>query len=287
MWCAGGARVQGFGIRVSQVWCAGGARVQGFGIRVSQVWCAGGARVQGFGFRTRVSQVRRGHGCTNTSVCQVCVHISSACSFTRKRTIPGASPIPDPQRRASSYPLTFRLLSWALVPRPEALSSAAAQCILLLEDVDAAFVRRDRGGAGAGGDGGAGAQGVGVGGSLTFSGLLNALDGVAAQEVSGFFFSPTPCIPPLPFYLPPLFLRIAITHRHRHTPYTRAHTSFSHSLSSCWPPHLREFTPSAVKPRAMPPLVISRIRVHIRTPCSRLPKGACLRCSLYCSPGKL
>ena len=49
----------------------------------------------------------------------------------------------------------------------EALASAAPRCILLLEDVDAAFIQRERSGAG---------------GSLTFSGLLNAIDGVAAQE---------------------------------------------------------------------------------------------------------
>ena len=64
----------------------------------------------------------------------------------------------------------------------EALSSAAPQCILLLEDVDAAFVRRDGGGgAGARGVAGAGGKEAG-GGALTFSGLLNAIDGVAAQE---------------------------------------------------------------------------------------------------------
>ncbi len=48
----------------------------------------------------------------------------------------------------------------------ESLASAAPRCLLLLEDVDAAFVQRESGG----------------GGGLSFSGLLNALDGVAAQE---------------------------------------------------------------------------------------------------------
>eukprot|EP00775_Hariotina_reticulata_P013700 gene13700-13822_t len=48
------------------------------------------------------------------------------------------------------------------------LNSAGARSILLLEDVDAAFVDRSAGGGGAA--------------RLTFSGLLNAIDGVAAQE---------------------------------------------------------------------------------------------------------
>jgi len=66
----------------------------------------------------------------------------------------------------------------------QALASAAPQCLLLLEDVDAAFIRRDRPAhardeAGAAGDRGGGGGG---GGGLTFSGLLNAIDGVAAQE---------------------------------------------------------------------------------------------------------
>jgi len=47
------------------------------------------------------------------------------------------------------------------------LNSAPPKSILLIEDIDAAFVQRDRG---------QGSNGV------TFSGLLNALDGVAAQE---------------------------------------------------------------------------------------------------------
>ena len=50
----------------------------------------------------------------------------------------------------------------------EALGSAAPRCLLLLEDVDAAFVQRESQTAG--------------GTGLSFSGLLNALDGVAAQE---------------------------------------------------------------------------------------------------------
>ncbi|WIA09054.1 hypothetical protein OEZ85_008468 [Tetradesmus obliquus] len=48
------------------------------------------------------------------------------------------------------------------------LNSAGMRSILLLEDVDAAFVDRSAGGGGAA--------------RLTFSGLLNAIDGVAAQE---------------------------------------------------------------------------------------------------------
>ncbi|WIA29129.1 hypothetical protein OEZ86_011640 [Tetradesmus obliquus] len=48
------------------------------------------------------------------------------------------------------------------------LNSAGVRSILLLEDVDAAFVDRSAGGGGAA--------------RLTFSGLLNAIDGVAAQE---------------------------------------------------------------------------------------------------------
>lgn len=45
--------------------------------------------------------------------------------------------------------------------------SAQPRCIMLLEDVDAAFTQRKAGK---------------VSKKLTFSGLLNALDGVAAQE---------------------------------------------------------------------------------------------------------
>eukprot|EP01063_Lacrimia_lanifica_P015739 TRINITY_DN22407_c0_g1_i1.p1 TRINITY_DN22407_c0_g1~~TRINITY_DN22407_c0_g1_i1.p1 ORF type:complete len:443 (+),score=146.49 TRINITY_DN22407_c0_g1_i1:39-1367(+) len=50
----------------------------------------------------------------------------------------------------------------------EVLTSAAPRAILLLEDVDAVFAGRARQG--------------GEGGQLSFAGLLNALDGVAAQE---------------------------------------------------------------------------------------------------------
>jgi chaperone BCS1 len=49
----------------------------------------------------------------------------------------------------------------------EALAGAAKRCVLLLEDVDAAF---------------GAARDAQHGGGLTFSGVLNALDGVAAQE---------------------------------------------------------------------------------------------------------
>jgi len=51
------------------------------------------------------------------------------------------------------------------------LTSSEEGSILLLEDVDAAFLKRDRVAGAAGGAGG-----------LSFSGLLNAIDGVAAQE---------------------------------------------------------------------------------------------------------
>ncbi|KAL1511793.1 hypothetical protein AB1Y20_005079 [Prymnesium parvum] len=55
----------------------------------------------------------------------------------------------------------------------EALAAAAPRCLLLLEDVDAAFGGRE-----------------GAGGArLTFSGLLNAIDGVAAQEGRLLFMS--------------------------------------------------------------------------------------------------
>lgn len=55
----------------------------------------------------------------------------------------------------------------------ELMSMTPARCVLLLEDVDAAFVSRETGSSGNEGK---------AGGSLTFSGLLNAIDGVAAQE---------------------------------------------------------------------------------------------------------
>ncbi|KAG0226306.1 hypothetical protein BGW42_003765 [Actinomortierella wolfii] len=49
----------------------------------------------------------------------------------------------------------------------ELVSDTPARCLLLIEDVDAAFVQRESKDAGA---------------NITFSGLLNAIDGVAAQE---------------------------------------------------------------------------------------------------------
>ncbi|KAL6756916.1 BCS1 N terminal-domain-containing protein [Haematococcus lacustris] len=49
------------------------------------------------------------------------------------------------------------------------LNTAGEKCCLLLEDVDAAFVGRE-------------GQAGGTAGAITFSGLLNAIDGVAAQE---------------------------------------------------------------------------------------------------------
>ncbi|KAI8983812.1 P-loop containing nucleoside triphosphate hydrolase protein [Pilobolus umbonatus] len=51
----------------------------------------------------------------------------------------------------------------------ELVSDTPSRCILLVEDVDAAFVQRTKGEAT-------------TGNSITFSGLLNAIDGVAAQE---------------------------------------------------------------------------------------------------------
>ncbi|KAI9015981.1 hypothetical protein DFJ74DRAFT_757833 [Hyaloraphidium curvatum] len=54
----------------------------------------------------------------------------------------------------------------------ELMSMTPARCVLLLEDVDAAFVSRELDGSATGK----------AAGSLTFSGLLNAIDGVAAQE---------------------------------------------------------------------------------------------------------
>lgn len=50
------------------------------------------------------------------------------------------------------------------------------RCILLLEDIDAAFISRNITG------GGVGHGGATIGTNVTFSGLLNAIDGVAAQE---------------------------------------------------------------------------------------------------------
>ena len=55
----------------------------------------------------------------------------------------------------------------------ELMSMTPSRCCLLLEDIDAAFLSREEGGGGEGGN---------AGGTLTFSGLLNAIDGVAAQE---------------------------------------------------------------------------------------------------------
>ena len=61
---------------------------------------------------------------------------------------------------------------------PPFLHSASTRSILLLEDVDAAFVGREAMAA-AGGGGGA------AGGRLSFSGLLNAIDGVSPMWTSG------------------------------------------------------------------------------------------------------
>lgn len=58
----------------------------------------------------------------------------------------------------------------------ELLACAPTRCIVLLEDVDYAFQRRDSSGAECDSDMKSGTQ-------VTYSGLLNALDGVAAQEV--------------------------------------------------------------------------------------------------------
>jgi chaperone BCS1 len=55
-------------------------------------------------------------------------------------------------------------------PNPQSPPSAASRSILLLEDVDAAFVGRSA------------ADGTASSSRITFSGLLNAIDGVAAQE---------------------------------------------------------------------------------------------------------
>jgi hypothetical protein len=61
--------------------------------------------------------------------------------------------------------IQYRCTDWAYTME---LFVASCRSILLLEDVDAAFVDRSA------------AQSTG--GRLTFSGLLNAIDGVAAQE---------------------------------------------------------------------------------------------------------
>ena len=61
----------------------------------------------------------------------------------------------------------------------EALACAAPRCILLLEDVDSGFVGRSMQSSAA--DKGT-VDAVGARGGLTFSGLLNAIDGVGAQE---------------------------------------------------------------------------------------------------------
>lgn len=50
----------------------------------------------------------------------------------------------------------------------ELMAEVPTDSVVVLEDVDAAFQQRD--------------SGEGAGGSITFSGLLNAIDGVAAQE---------------------------------------------------------------------------------------------------------
>jgi hypothetical protein len=75
--------------------------------------------------------------------------------------------------------------------------TAAPRALLLLEDVDAAFTHGRASAAPA-----AAGAGGGGGGRLTFSGLLNALDGVAAQEARGpsvFVF--VLAIPGAPFLL--------------------------------------------------------------------------------------
>ncbi|PHZ08219.1 P-loop containing nucleoside triphosphate hydrolase protein [Rhizopus microsporus ATCC 52813] len=51
----------------------------------------------------------------------------------------------------------------------ELVSDTPSRCILLIEDVDAAFIQREKG------------EGT-TANNITFSGLLNAIDGVAAQE---------------------------------------------------------------------------------------------------------
>jgi len=62
------------------------------------------------------------------------------------------------------------------------LNSAADRSLLLLEDVDAAFVGRTAAAASLGAGGNASGGGGGGAPALSFSGLLNAIDGVAAQE---------------------------------------------------------------------------------------------------------
>ncbi|KAJ3025570.1 hypothetical protein HDV00_012620, partial [Rhizophlyctis rosea] len=68
----------------------------------------------------------------------------------------------------------------------ELMVDTPGRCILLLEDIDAAFVSRTRETGEGGGSVGAGGVGTGNAGTtvtnVTFSGLLNAIDGVAAQE---------------------------------------------------------------------------------------------------------
>lgn len=72
----------------------------------------------------------------------------------------------------------------------EALAFSPAGSMLLFEDVDGLFVGRDKVSAGGGGGGwtaqggggGGGGGGRGGRGGVTFSGLLNALDGVASQQ---------------------------------------------------------------------------------------------------------
>ncbi|KAI9336618.1 P-loop containing nucleoside triphosphate hydrolase protein [Zopfochytrium polystomum] len=62
----------------------------------------------------------------------------------------------------------------------ELMTCAPRKCILLIEDIDAAFVHRSAVPAtAASSDGGSGGAAVT---NVTFSGLLNAIDGVAAQE---------------------------------------------------------------------------------------------------------
>ncbi|KND00362.1 uncharacterized protein SPPG_04686 [Spizellomyces punctatus DAOM BR117] len=60
----------------------------------------------------------------------------------------------------------------------ELMVDTPPRCILLLEDIDAAFVSRTITGATTG----AGQGNATIGTNVTFSGLLNAIDGVAAQE---------------------------------------------------------------------------------------------------------
>ena len=75
----------------------------------------------------------------------------------------------------------------------ELMAEVPSESVVVLEDVDAAFQQRTRvmGGGASGGSGGGGtgtgSSGIGIGGgasgtAITFAGLLNAIDGVAAQE---------------------------------------------------------------------------------------------------------